>query len=60
VLLYIYPSQHEGPETEYGVLNCNGHLRKVVVELMALASATRRASVVTPPFGGFRLSVVAE
>jgi hypothetical protein len=32
---------------------CNGHLhktRKVVVELMALASATRRASV-TPSFG---------
>jgi hypothetical protein len=36
----------------YGVLHCNGHLRKTrkVVELMALASATCRAFV-TPPFG---------
>jgi hypothetical protein len=37
----------------YGDLHCNGQLRKtrkVVVELMALASATCCASV-TPPFG---------
>jgi hypothetical protein len=46
----------------YSVLHCNGHLRKtrkVVVELMALASVTRRASVPLP-FGGLQLWTTAN